>query len=166
MANNTYTRSQLATPLYKAVEKVTKPAFKKHGLAESRLITEWHTIAGPLLARRALPVKLTFPKNKREGGTLHLRVASGWAPEVQHLEPVILSKIATYFGYKAVGRLFIQQGPLPESKDKPTKTKAPPPLDESDRLALAELTGSVTDTELKTALQRLGEAIIHRRNKT
>ncbi|MGB1540413.1 MAG: DciA family protein, partial [Rickettsiales bacterium] len=76
---------RLARPLYKIAEQVTKPAFKKHGLAEARLVTEWHQIAGPVLAERTLPTRMTFPRGQKTDGTLYLTVAPGWATEVQHL---------------------------------------------------------------------------------
>src|SRR5690606_24750226 len=99
VADDTMKRySRLATPLHKAVEVATRPVFKKRGIAESRLITEWANIAGEVLAGKTLPKRVAFPQGKRDNGTLHLSVAPGWALEVQHLEPIILDKIATYFG--------------------------------------------------------------------
>ena len=156
-----YKRSSLATPLSQAVEKLTRPVFRKHGLAEARLITEWREIAGPVLAKHSLPIKLSFPRGKREGGTLYVRVASGWALEIQHLEPQILDKIATYFGYRAVGALKIQQGPLPHKPEKPKKTTLPP-LSAEQANVLESATAKVEEDELKAALKGLGEAILRK----
>lgn len=151
--------SALATPLHKAVEAATRPVFKKHGIAESRIITEWPQITGELLAGRTLPTRLSFAKGKRDNGTLHLTVAPGWALEVQHLEPLILDKIATFFGYRAVAKLHITQAPLP-LKDKRKKKPSPAPLSADARETLRRTTATVADDGLKAALESLGEAIL------
>ena len=151
--------SMLPTPLMKAAEGVTRHIFRQHGIAESRIITEWPLIAGPVLAQKSLPIKLSFPQGQKANGTLHLRVASGWALEVQHLEPIILDKIATYFGYRAVSKLFLQQGPLPE-RPKKAEVKPEPELTADEVRVLASITSKVEDPELKEALNRLGAALI------
>lgn len=153
--------SRLPLPLYKAIEQVTKPVFKTRGLAEARLITEWHLIAGSVLSEKSLPQKIVFQKGKRGEGVLHLVVAPGWALEVQHLEPVILDKIATYFGYRAVAKIHILQAPLPKTAEekKPAPLK---PLDAKTRAQLNIATESVENSELKESLTALGEAILRR----
>lgn len=158
---NIHVTAHYAKPLYKALEQVTRGTFKKRGLAEARIITEWHRIVGDTLANRTLPCKLSFPKGQREGGTLQLTVSSGWALEVQHLEPVILERIATYFGYKAIGKLHITQAPLPFRK-KPGTAKPSPALSTEEHLLLTHATASVTHPELQAALQSLGEAVMQR----
>ncbi|MCH2546137.1 MAG: DciA family protein [Alphaproteobacteria bacterium] len=159
MAKDSYRRySQLPTPLHKAVEQATKPAFRKHGIAESRLITEWGHIAGEVLANKTLPKRLVFAKNKRDNGTLHLTVAPGWALEVQHLEPIILEKIATFFGYRAVAALHITQAPLPIKPIRSKKTYAP--LSQKASETLQDLTNTVEDDALRNALRSLGAAIM------
>lgn len=156
--------SRFPTQLVKAAEKVTRPVFRKHGIAESRIITEWPLIAGDVLGQKSLPTRLTFPQGQKSDGTLHLRVESGWALEVQHLEPVILDKIATYFGYKAVGKLFIKQGPLPKRPPRPT-AKPEPELTVEESRVLASITSNVTDADLKEALNRLGAALLAQKDK-
>jgi hypothetical protein len=165
MAEERFTRrSNFATPLHKAVEAATKPAFKKHGIAESRLITEWATIAGEVLAGKTLPKRLVFPKGQRDNGTLHLTVAPGWALEVQHLEPIILEKIATFFGYRAVAKIHMTQAPLPiKAKPKPKKDRSPLPAEEQKKLS--EVTAGVEDAELKKLLETLGESILREKRR-
>lgn len=125
-----------AKTLLECIERVAKPAFKKHGFAQARLLTQWGEIVGPLLARHSLPTHLRFPAGEHANGQLSVRVESAFALEFQHLEPVILEKIATYFGYRAVTRLRILQGPLPHS----TTTIAAPMVfgDEDSPVTLEE----------------------------
>lgn len=151
-------RSQLPTPLHKAVEAATRTTFRKHGIAEARLITEWPQIAGGVLAGKTLPTRVAFAKGKRDNGTLHLTVSPGWALEVQHLEPQILEKIATYFGYRAVGRLHITQAPLPLKE--PRHKHVPAPIAPQAQQRVDNLTAQVEDAELRAALVSLGSAIM------
>lgn len=150
--------SQLPTPLHKAVETVTKPAFRKHGLAESRIVTQWPQIAGSVLAGKTLPTRIAYAKGQKDNGTLHLTVAPGWALEVQHLEPVILEKIATFFGYRAVGKLRITQAPLPLKQEKPKL--APKPLSPQAAEQLSAIVSGVEDAALRERLAALGEAMM------
>lgn len=151
--------SRHATPLHKAVEDATRSVFRRRGIAESRLITEWPRIAGEVLAGKTLPKRVAFAKGQRDNGTLHLTVAPGWALEVQHLEPIILEKIASYFGYRAVAKLHITQAPLPLKHDAPRK-KPKTPLSAEQQEKLHQTTDTVEDADLKAALESLGEAIM------
>ena len=155
------TYSIFPKPLSKVMDSVTRPAFKKHGLAEARIITEWSTIVGPVLAEHSLPTKLSFQKGERGNGTLHLLVASGWALEVQHLEPIIIEKISTYFGYRAIGRVAMKKGPLPKrAKGKKEKPAATAPLPAAQQARLDTGLAPIENAELKAALEALGNAIL------
>lgn len=94
--------------LGQSVEKATKPLMKKHEAAYARLLTRWPHIVGPVLAQYTLPQKINFSRDGSPG-TLVLAVHSGWALEVQHQEPVILERIAAFFGYRAIGKLALRQ---------------------------------------------------------
>lgn len=155
--------SLLPTPLHKAVEAATRTTFRRHGIAEARLITEWPQIAGEILAGKTLPTRVAFAKGKRDNGTLYLTVAPGWALEVQHLEPQILEKIATYFGYRAIARLHITQAPLPLKE--PRRKHNPIPLAPQTQQQIDNLTVHVEDAELRAALVSLGAAILREKQE-
>ncbi len=147
-------RSRAAgTPLSQAMEKITKPLFKKRGFVESRLITEWPQIVGAQLAAHCSPEKLVFDRWNQAGAKLHLVTESGWALELQHMEPVLLEKIAGFFGFKAVERLVIRQGQLPQKSVPRVRTN----LDET-AIANTALPAAVEDDDLRLALQRLAHA--------
>ncbi len=140
------------------VSKIAKPVVGKRGFAGGEIITQWAAVVGEDLAQRTLPVKLAFSKGERTGGTLHLRVAPGSAPEVQHLEPLIVERINGFFGYKAVGRLALKQGPLPGST--PPGPTPPRPLDSTEDANLVRSLDGITDPDLRAALERFGRAVI------
>ena len=103
------------------LRRVLEPAARRRGLAEAKLLTEWPTVVGPMLATRCHPIRLSA-RPDGPGGVLVLHVAGAAALELQHSEPQILERINGYFGYGAVGRLRLIQAPLPRSKG-----RAPPP---------------------------------------
>jgi hypothetical protein len=136
--------------LASVVEPVTRPLLKKQGLAGSRILTEWESIVGPELARRSLPEKLSFPAGKKTGGTLTISVENGFATHLQHMQPLILERVAGYFGYAAVSRIQISHGwqPAPPPATPPLNRKPLP-------AACLHMADGVEDEELKAALQSL-----------
>ena len=145
-----------------SLAKVTKEVFGKRGFADGAILKDWPTIAGEHLARHSLPEKVFYPKGARTGGILHLRIDNGsMATELQHLEPLLIERINGYFGFSAVDRLKITQGPLPETAAKPARVRRR--LDKADQEDLARSLISVDDAELRHALEALGRAVKERR---
>lgn len=138
-----------------------KKVQRKRGFAESRLLTDWPQIVGAAFAQHCAPQKLSFPKDQH-GATLHILCESGWATELQFQEPVLLDKIATFFGYRAVGAIRIHQAPLPSKPPKPT---APVHYNADDAPdSLKQNVSHIEDGELKDALLRLGLSLEAKRN--
>jgi hypothetical protein len=141
------------------VGRIAAPALGKRGLAEGQLVTRWAEIIGPELAERTAPERLAFARRDRRDGTLHLRVASSVALEVQHREPQLIERINGFFGYRAVARLRLVQAP-------PGPRRAPPPpappLAPADEEALDRRLAAIEDPALKAALKRLGQRIVGR----
>lgn len=96
-------------PMDKILAQVTAPVMRKHGYLKARLFTQWAEIVGAETARKCHPKQLTFPQKQNINGTLTLRVSSGFALELQHLEPVLLEKMAVYFGFRAIDRIRLEQ---------------------------------------------------------
>lgn len=157
-------RSGRARALATAVESVTKPIFGKRGLADGAIVRNWEAIIGPAFAGFTAPEKLVFPTGARHGGTLHLRVASGGiATQLQHLEPLIVERINGYFGYGAVARLHMKQGPVtPPAK---AADAGLPPLDGREEADLADCLGVVEDEALRQVLESLGRSVAARAKK-
>jgi hypothetical protein len=143
------------------VPALAKQALGSRGYAEAGLFTHWAEIAGASLAASSLPIKLSFPRGKRDEGTLTVRCGGSAALELQHLAPSILERINGHFGYRAVARLKIEQGTLARRGVEPP----PPPLTRLEQNAVAEATATVGDPEIRASLSRLGTAI-RRRDKS
>lgn len=151
----------IAKSLRQCIEPVAKDAFRKRGFAESRMLMEWPNIVGKELSRITAPHSVDFPRGEQAGGTLTLHVESAHALEIQHREPEIVERIATYFGYRAVTRIkLVQVSRLSDPRPRPV---AIAPLSESSRQSLETLLRGVEDAELKCALQSLGNAALAKR---
>jgi hypothetical protein len=77
------------------------------------------------------------------------------ALEIQHASDVILERVNRFFGWSAVGRLALRQGPL-SRRERPAASRAP---DAAEVAEVAETLSSVEDDELRAALARLGASI-------
>ena len=137
---------------------VTAQALDKRGLGAGRLLTDWQAIVGDDLAERCLPQKIVFPRNQRNDGVLHLLADPAWAPEIQHLEPLIIERINSYFGYKAVTRLALRQGSLPRREK--IRRRPPRALTAPEQAALGERIAPITDESLRMALEALGRTLL------
>ena len=133
----------------KAMNKIVRRAFGRQGFAEPGILLRWHEIVGDTLARFTLPERLSFPQGERSRGTLHLKVDGQFALEVQHLEPMIVERINTFFGYGAVAKIAILQAPIPE--DAVPQKRSRPASARNDGAAAAE-----DDESLEDALRRFG----------
>jgi hypothetical protein len=142
------------------VPAIAKQALGSKGYAEAGLFTHWAEIAGAQLAASSLPIKLSFPRGRRDEGTLTVRCGGSAALELQHLAPSILERINGHFGYRAVARLRIEQGAVSARK----VAAPPPPLTRLEQNAVTEATATVANPDIRESLSRLGTAI-RRRDK-
>ena len=154
-------RSYVTQALGKSIAKLTRSTFSKRGFADGEILHRWPAIVGELLSGASHPEKIVYPSNKNGDGTLHLRVGNpGLALDIQHMEPMILQRINGHFGYRAVSRLKLIQAPLPPSKEKTALQTRP--LSAAEAQSLKETLGSVTDPDLKHALENLGQSVTGR----
>lgn len=137
--------------------KEARRVFRQFGFAESAIITRWHEVVGAELARYSMPLTLKFPRGKRVGGTLHIRVDGPIATELQHLEPILVEKINTFYGYGAVQKVAISQGPI----NRPAAAAQHKELrvDPEAAMEVHGLVEGTRDDALKKALEDLGRSV-------
>lgn len=146
--------------LSQALDIITKPVFLKRGFAQNRIITDWNKIVGDSIAACSVPRKLSFQNDKKTNGTLYVEVSnSGFATEIVYIEPMILEKIACYFGYKAVSRLKILQNPKNQVAAQPKKVPKKEISVENNNALELSLAG-IDDEELKESLRSLGREVL------
>lgn len=136
------------------VEPLTRPVLKAQGLAGSRILTEWAQIVGPQLASHCMPEKLNFPAGKKTGGTLVIAAESGYATQLQHMQPVLLERLAGYFGYKAIARITIAH-----TYQTPVAAPKPPPPKPTLNAESVALAASVEDPQLRETLESFARAL-------
>jgi hypothetical protein len=147
-----------ARPLADVAAKLLQDSFAKQGFASRELVTSWPEIVGTDIALCAEPLKIQWPR-VREGegrppGTLVLRVEGPAAIEIQHMSGVILERVNRFFGWQAVDRLAIRQGPV--SRPRPKSRRC---IDPNKAKSVEKSLEIVEDVELRRALGRLGAAI-------
>ena len=89
--------------------KVSKPILRKKGFFQIEIIRSWNKIIGDEYAKFTLPIKYI---HDRIGGILIIRVRGSIALEIQHQILIIIDRINTYFGYKAVFSIKMIQGEI------------------------------------------------------
>ena len=155
-------RSRVGGPraLASSLKSATKGIFGKRGFADGTILRDWNIIAGEHLAAHSQPEQIAYSKGSNTG-SLHLRIESGSiATEMQHLQPLLIERINSYFGFKAIDQIKITQGPLPSRKSK--QQWSPRILGSEEEIGLAESLLNVEDEDLRKVLQTLGRAVIGR----
>lgn len=155
------TRRQGFRALGALIPRSTAKAFKGKGLAQADIATRWPEIVGEQLAQSSLPERLSYPTGRNAGATLTIRVVSAFAPHVQHLAPLIIDKINTFYGHAAVARIALVQRPLPPRKAR--TTGATRPLTAGERAKIEARVAQVADENLRQDLAALGRELAARR---
>lgn len=146
------------------------PVLRARGITIHRIITEWNLIAGHA-AGWSEPHAIHFPQNQQDEGTLTITVRSGRGPEIQMLEPEIISRCNQVFGYRAITRIAISQttgAPL----DAHSEQNLPPPssikASDEDEVAFEKARHEIkpdASPALRKALDMLGKSLIGGREK-
>lgn len=144
------------------VGKPARAALVKRGFAQADILSNWLSIVGPNLADNSSPEKLNYSKKSNNEATLRVRVAPGWAPEFQHFEPLIIDRINSFFGYRAVARLQLIQAPILRAKPKPKKEAAP--LTRDQMVWVEEVTADISDEDLRKRLTAIAQSLARSRN--
>jgi len=134
------------------------PALRAKGFAQAEVVTRWAYIVGPELAESTLPVSLRFPRGDRMGATLTVRCESAFAPLLSHKAGRVIEMVNSFFGYQAVAKLEVKQGPLPRQPRKmPYEKRA---LGEKEANQLRSLVGEGELSPLQEAVKSLGEYVL------
>jgi hypothetical protein len=144
------------------------PAMQRHGFATSELIARWADIAGPRFAAVTRPLRVTWPRRPEDAagdapatrGTLVVLCEGAHALDLQHEAPVLLERANVLYGWRAVERLAIRQGPVARRGIESRRPEPPPSP------PMAEAVRAVADDDLRRALDRLGREVAAERRLT
>ena len=141
----------MPAPLGRLIPGIVAEAYRRRGFTEPALLTGWRAIVGDEAGDRSVPIKVAFPRESRTTGTLHVRVEGAYATELQHNAPRIVERINGFYGYAAIARLALHQGPVERKAGQRTVPK--PAAGETPTVEGVDSPG------LREALQGLGVAI-------
>lgn len=149
-------------PLGGAVTALLDPLLAKRIHVDASLALAWPELAGEKLAGRSQPLKVTWPKRGSpddpfEPGVLTVACEGATALDLQYQTSELVSRINSFFGYTAIGRIRIEQRAIavfrPKEKLK-TKSLAP-----GEAAALLASVRQIEDEGLRASLLRLGESV-------
>ena len=151
--------------LDKEFRALTRAAFARYGFAYADLITQWPAIVGEGVAQWSEPERIKWPRagadERKQGGTLVIRVTPGRGLDLQHETPRIIERINAFYGYVAIAAVRIRQGALGRKMAAP---RTLPELGGAAAQALESELAEVADPELRAALKRLGEGVLSPRS--
>ena len=144
-------------PVGEAASRIVAPIVARGGGGVlARLKLEWSAVAGAELAAH------TWPEKLGRDGALKLRVAPGFALDLQHRASRVVDRINIFFGRDAVTRLVLVQGTLPLTSaakaGSGSPAPAPPPTGEESGIVDSRL-AEIDDPELRAALAGLGDLV-------
>ena len=146
-------KARQAQPLATLIGRIAAKSFESRGLAAAEIASAWPAIVGEAIAASSWPDRLG------RDGTLRVCVSGPVAVELQHLEPQILERIASYYGYRAVTRIaYVSRAAPPQTPGRERRTTK---KIDSESAARVEISVEPTrDSRLKAALSALGRAVL------
>lgn len=154
-----------AKPLADLIDSCLAPALAAQGFAGRAIVSLWPEIVGERLAARTRPLKIDWPRRRPAPGetsdpaTMVVRVEGAFALEMQQLAPLVLERVNTHLGWRAVGKIVLKQGPVEAPAPRPQAAKP----DAATVALVAAQVERVADPGLRAALARLGQAVAMRR---
>lgn len=137
------------------VRRLIAPVLGKNGFIHADILAHWDDILGGLLSKGVYPVKLAFPKGRRENAVLHVKAVSGaYAVELTARSAEILERLNGYFGYRAVADIRVMQGAVPPVRF--SRVPKRPPVPETKRAAVRSAVSAIDDENLRSAAEELG----------
>ena len=148
------------------LSKINKNYSSKFGKIEFIILSKWTQIVGSFFADHSEPDKIsriTEEFNEFDEpiykNFLHVRVSPAAAVEFQHYKDTIIEKINSYFGYKAISDLRLQQNFVPEKKIKHNINLYDQDLSEEEKASIKSEINNIKDEELEKSIVNLGASI-------
>ena len=162
--NNFPKRTFVPQSISYALRKINRGFASKFGKVEFIIHSKWPEIVGSYFEEYSEPKNISkLPDYENEIGEiiyknhLNVSVAPAAAIEFQHFKDKILEKINSYFGYKAIVDLRIQQNFIPNNKIESKVTNKM--LTESEETNITNEVNQLNNKDLKKSLIDLGKNI-------
>ena len=146
--------------------KVNRVFSNKYGKIEFLILSKWPQIVGSFFAEHSEPDKISRLTEDFDEfdqpifkSFLNVRVSPAAAVEFQHYKDTIIEKINSFFGYKAISDLRLQQNFIPKKKnEQPHKSMRFETNNNEKELVKKEMQ-NIKDKELEKSIVNLGLSI-------
>ena len=159
-------RTYVPKKLGDTLSRINKNYSSKFGKIEFLILSKWTQIVGSFFADHSEPDKIsriTEEFNEFDEpiykNFLHVRVSPAAAVEFQHYKDTIIEKINSYFGYKAISDLRLQQNFIPEKKIKKNINLFSQNPSEEEVVSIKSEIDDIKDKELEKSIVNLGASI-------
>jgi len=164
--NSESKRTYVPKKIGETLTKINKNYSSKFGKIEFLILSKWTQIVGMFFADHSEPDKITRITEEFNEfdepiykNFLHVRVSPAAAVEFQHYKDTIIEKINSYFGYKAISDLRLQQNFVPEKKIKNNINLYYQDLSEEEKVSIKSEINNIKDKELEKSIVNLGVSI-------
>jgi len=158
-------RSFIPQRIGDSIKKINRNFTSKFDKIEFIIQSNWEQIVGSYFAEFSEPLYITrIPDFENEIGEtvyrnyLNVSVSPAAALEFQHFKDTILEKMNSYFGYKAIIDLRIQQNYITNSNRKKLNVRDIQ-LSNEENQNISKEVEMLADTSLKSTLINLGKKI-------
>ncbi|PYE85333.1 DUF721 domain-containing protein [Phyllobacterium leguminum] len=155
-------------PLADTASGVLDPVLRKRAGINLALVQSWEDVIGAALGAQSRPLKIVWPRRAHEDdpfqpATLVIACEGFAAIRIQHETGEIISRVNSFLGFAAIGRIKIEQKPVATAAR--PRRKGPPVVDAASEKRIEAATGAIEDDGLRAALARLGRSVIAERIK-
>jgi len=165
-SNRTFVPKKIGETL----SKVNKKYYSKFGKNEFLIISKWPQIVGTFFADHSEPDKISRVTEEFNDlnepifkNFLHVKVSPAAAIEFQHYKDTIIEKINSFFGYKAIADLRLQQNFIPKAKVNNKLNEGKISVKEKEKIK--NEIAIIHDEELQKSIVNLGASIKREDNK-
>jgi hypothetical protein len=145
---------------------INKNYSSKFGKIEFLILSKWPQIVGTFFADHSEPDKISRITDDFSEfdepifkNFLHVRVSPAAAVEFQHYKDTIIEKINSFFGYKAIADLRLQQNFIPKKKINNAEILYNKEISEVEKESIKNEIGIIHDKELEKSIVNLGASI-------
>jgi len=164
--NTELKRTFVPKKIGETLTKVNKNYSSKFGKIEFLILSKWSQIVGTFFADHSEPDKISrITENLNElnepiyKNFLHVRVSPAAAVDFQHYKDTIIEKINSFFGYKAITDLRLQQNFIPKIKPKKNIDLFDQDLSEEEKESIKSEMDIIQNKELEKSIVNLGASI-------
>jgi len=145
------------------------PILAKRAGINTLLLASWDEIAGEQFADCSRPERIRWPRQDGPDetgagfapGLLTIACEGARALFLMHQEAELISRVNSFFGFRAISQIKIIQKAIHVPSQKPKAR----PLDAKEKSRLAGMLAEVEDPRLREALERLGTGVLARKPK-